>query len=74
MFAGYIKQQTIISDQPVVVVDGKDILSSFSGVKEATQFLRRVNSDTALIFKHNGSNWDMCPAEPPDPNPPQAQQ
>ena len=66
MFAGHIQQQTVIADQPVVVVDGDIILSSFSGVKEATQFLRRVKSETALIFKHNGSNWDKCKAEPPD--------
>jgi len=63
MFAGNINQQTIISDQPVVVVDGEHILSSFSGVKEATQFLKRVKSETALIFRHNGSNWDMCKIE-----------
>jgi hypothetical protein len=66
MFAGHIQQQTVISDQPVVVVDGDNILSSFSGVKEATQFLKRVKSDTARIFRHNGSNWDRCKTEPVD--------
>ena len=60
MFAGNIKAQTVIADQPVVVVDGENILSSFSGVKEATQFLKIVKSDTAMIFRHNGSNWDIC--------------
>jgi hypothetical protein len=67
MFAGHIHQQTVIADQPVVVVDEGNILSSFSGVKEATQFLRRVKSDTAMIFRHNGSNWDECKPEPPLP-------
>ncbi len=60
MFAGNINQQTIISDQPVIVVDGENILNSFSGVGEATQFLKRFRSETALIFRHNGSNWDIC--------------
>ncbi len=64
MFAGNINTQTVIADQPVVVVDGENILSSFSGVKEATQFLKIVKSDTALIFRHNGSNWDICRLDP----------
>jgi hypothetical protein len=63
MFAGNINHQTVISDQPVVVVDGENILCSFSGVKEATQFLKRVRSSSALIFRHNGSNWDVCAFE-----------
>jgi hypothetical protein len=63
MFAGYIDQQTIISDQPVLVVDGEAILSSFSRVQEAESFLKQAPSDTALIFRHNGQNWDMCREE-----------
>jgi len=60
MFTGNINTQTVIADQPVVVVDGQNILSSFSGVKEATQFLKIVKSETAVIFRHNGSNWAVC--------------
>jgi hypothetical protein len=66
MFAGHIQHQTVIADQPVVVVDDGNILCSFSGIKEATQFLKRVKSGTALIFRHNGSNWDRCGTEPLD--------
>jgi len=69
MFAGYIDQQTIISDQPVLVVDGEAVLSSFSRVHEAETFLKRANSDTALIFRHNGHNWDVCPADRPSSQP-----
>jgi hypothetical protein len=63
MFAGYIDQQTIISDQPVLVLDGEAVLSSFSQVQEAECFLKQAKSDTALIFRHNGHNWDICRAE-----------
>ena len=69
MFAGYIDQQTIISDQPVLVVDGEAVLSSFSRVHEAETFLQQSKSDTALIFRHNGHNWDICPAECPSNRP-----
>ena len=65
MFAGNIDQQTIISDQPVLVVDGEAVLSSFSRLHEAETYLKQTNSDTALIFRHNGHNWDICPAERP---------
>jgi hypothetical protein len=63
MFAGIINQQTVIADRPLLVVDGEAILSSFSELREAARFLKDVKSDTALIFRHNGSNWDICPAE-----------
>jgi hypothetical protein len=59
MFAGHVQQQTIIADQPVLVVDGKAILNSFAKVEEATNFLAKTRSDTALILRHNGSNWDV---------------
>jgi hypothetical protein len=60
MFAGNINHQTVISDQPVLVVDGEDILSAFAKVQEAKSFLKEAKSDTAMIFRHNGSNWDVC--------------
>ena len=60
MFAGNIKEQTVIADQPVLVVDGESVLNAFDRVNEAVVFLRRAKSDTALIFRHNGSNWDVC--------------
>lgn len=63
MFAGVINQQTVIADRPLLVVDGEAILSSFSELREAARFLEDVHSDTALIFRHNGSNWDICPSE-----------
>jgi len=59
MFAGNVQQQTIVSDQPVLVVDGKAILNSFEKVEDATDFLAKTPSDTALILRHNGSNWDV---------------
>jgi hypothetical protein len=59
MFAGNVQQQTIIADQPVLVVDGKAILNSFARVEDATDFLARTQSDTALILRHNGLNWDV---------------
>jgi hypothetical protein len=63
MFAGNIEQQTVISDQPVLVVDGEAVLSSFSRLYDAEMFLKHAKSDTALIFRHNGCNWDVCPDE-----------
>jgi hypothetical protein len=59
MFAGTIENQTIIADQPVLVVDGEAVLNSFSRIQEARIYLRKANSDTAIIFRHNGLNWDV---------------
>ena len=59
MFTGTIRDQTVISDQPVLVVDGEAIVSSFSKIEEATEFIHKSHSDTARIFRHNGSNWDI---------------
>ena len=61
MFAGNVQEQTIIADQPVLVVDGEAILSSFARVEEATAFLVRTRNDTAFILRHNGLNWDILP-------------
>ena len=59
MFAGHIDRQTIISDQPVLVLDGEAVLSSFADVEDATDFIVRSKSDTAIILRHNGLNWDV---------------
>ena len=61
MFAGNVQEQTIIADQPVLVVDGEAILSSFARVEDATAFLLRTQNDTAFILRHNGLNWDILP-------------
>lgn len=58
MFAGNIKEQTVIADQPVLVVDGDAVLNSFDRLNEARSYLKRAKSDTAIIFRHNGLNWD----------------
>jgi hypothetical protein len=63
MFAGTIENQTIIADQPVLVVDGESVLNSFARVQEARIYLRKANSDTAMIFRHNGLNWDVIQRE-----------
>jgi hypothetical protein len=61
MFAGNIQHQTIIADQPVLVLDGQAVLSSFARVEDATRFLIRTRNDTAFILRHNGLNWDILP-------------
>lgn len=63
MFAGNIKEQTVIADQPVLVVDGDAVLNGFDRLQEARVYLRKARSDTALIFRHNGLNWDVCAAD-----------
>ncbi len=65
MFAGTIAKQTIIADQPVLVIDGEAVLNSFSRIQEAKIYLRKANSDTALIFRHNGLNWDVIRQDDP---------
>jgi hypothetical protein len=65
MFAGTIEKQTIIADQPVLVIDGEAVLNSFSRIQEARIYLRKANSDTALIFRHNGLNWDVIRQDDP---------
>ncbi len=65
MFAGHLDHQTIISDQPVLVLDGEAILNSFSRLEDATDFLIRTKNDTAVILRHNGRNWDVCRSSPP---------
>jgi hypothetical protein len=60
MFAGNINQQTVIADRPVLVVDGDAVLRSFTRLQDAQLYLQRAKSDTAMIFRHNGLNWDVC--------------
>jgi hypothetical protein len=59
MFAGSLDRQTIIADQPVLVVDGEAILNSFARVEEATDFIHRTKSNTAIILRHNGLKWHV---------------
>jgi hypothetical protein len=60
MFAGNINEQTVIADQPVLVVDGDAVVNGFDRLQEARVFLKNARSDTAVIFRHNGLNWDVC--------------
>jgi hypothetical protein len=60
MFAGNIEEQTVIADQPVLVVDGGSVINAFDRLNEARVYLQRTKSDTAIIFRHNGLNWDAC--------------
>jgi hypothetical protein len=58
MFAGRIGEKVVMSDHPILAVDGEKILFAFDNVDDATGFLLRDGSNTTTIFKHNGNNWD----------------
>jgi hypothetical protein len=58
MFAGRIGEKVVMSDHPILAVDGGQILFAFDNVDDATGFLLREGSDTTNIFRHNGSDWD----------------
>ena len=58
MFAGQIGEKVVMSDHPILAVDGEQILFAFDNVDDATGFLLREATDTATIFKHNGKDWD----------------
>ena len=57
MFAGRIGEKVVMSDHPILAVDGEQILFAFDNVDDATGFLLKEGSDTTIIFKHNGENW-----------------
>ena len=57
MFTGRIGEKIIMSDRPIVAVDGEQILFAFDNVEDATGFLLRSGSDTTTIFRHNGVDW-----------------
>lgn len=65
MFAGRLEHQTIISDQPVLVLDREAVVNSFSRVEDATEFVDRSGSDTAVILRHNGLSWDVMQRRAP---------
>ena len=67
MFAGRIGETVVMSNHPVLAVDGEEILFAFDNVDEATGFLLREGSDTTTIFRHNGRDWDEV--EKPCPQP-----
>jgi len=58
MFAGHIDKRTIIADQPILVIDGDYVLSSFGRIHEAVRYIKRAESDTAIVLRHNGVSWD----------------
>ena len=58
MFAGRIGENVVVSDHPVLAVDGEQILFAFNDIDEATSFLLREATDTTTIFRHNGRDWD----------------
>jgi len=58
MFAGRIGENVVVSDHPVLAVDGGQILLAFDNIDEATSFLLKEASDTTTIFRHNGRDWD----------------
>ena len=66
MFTGRIGENIIMSDRPIVAVDGEQILFAFDNEEDATGFLLRSGSDTTTIFRHNGLNWAKV-ERPPSP-------
>ena len=68
MFTGRIGENIIMSDRPIVAVDGEQILFAFDNVEDATGFLLRSGSDTTTIFRHNGLDWAKV-EKPPSPDP-----
>ena len=66
MFTGRIGENIIMSDRPIVALDGEQILFAFDNVEDATSFLLRSGSDTTTIFRHNGLNWAQI-EKPPSP-------
>jgi len=67
MFAGRIGEKVVVSDRPILAVDGEQILFAFDNVEDATGFLLKEATDTATIFRHNGRDWDKMVR--PDPQP-----
>ena len=65
MFAGRIGEKVVMSDHPILAVDGEQILFAFDNVDDATGFLLKEGSDTTTLFRHNGKDWDKverpCP-------------
>jgi len=66
MFTGRIGERIIMSDRPIVAVDGDQILFAFDNVEDATGFLLRSGTDTTTIFRHNGLDWAKV-EKPPSP-------
>jgi len=65
MFSGRIGERIIMSDRPIVAVDGEQILFAFDNVEDATGFLLRSGTDTTAIFRHNGLEWAKVEKPPP---------
>src|SRR5439155_534206 len=61
------KDKAVVSDRPILAVDGEQILFAFDNVEDATGFLLKEATDTATIFRHNGRDWDKM--DRPDPQP-----
>ena len=59
MFAGQIGGKVVLSDHRILAVDGEQILFAFGNEDDATGFLLKEGSDTAMIFRHNGKDWDQ---------------
>jgi len=57
MFAGTIGETTVVSDHPILAVDGEQILLAFNNVEDATGFLLKAGNDTTSIFRHDGNGW-----------------
>ena len=64
MFAGRIGEKVVMSDHPVLAVDGEEILFAFDNLAEATGFLLKQATDTTTIFRHNGRDWHKVAAPP----------
>jgi len=58
MFAGRIGDKIVMSDHPILAVDGEQILFAFANVDDATRFLRKEGNHNTTIFRHNGKDWD----------------
>ena len=58
MFSGRIGEKVVMSDHPVLAVDGEQIQFALDNLADATGFLLKEATDTTTIFRHNGRDWD----------------
>jgi len=57
MFAGLFNQHVIYSSHPFLVVEGENVLGSFSTSHAAEDFITKQASYSAFILRHSGQEW-----------------
>jgi hypothetical protein len=67
MLVGSFGQAVVQATHPFLVIEGEQVLGSFSSLESAENFIAEEGSYSASVLRHSGQKWIMAKAPRANP-------